>query len=390
MTSSTEPDTASNNEEQYDGDVIRLAQHLIRLDTVNPPGDEGIAAYFLADRLRSSNVEVDIHTIAPQRANIVARLRGTGRAPGLMLSGHLDTVPADPASWTESPWSARIGEGRLWGRGALDMKGALAAMVVAFERVAASGLPLDGDLVLAFTASEETDSAGAAELCETQLLDGVELAVIGEPTDLGVAVAHRGAMWVEVAATGQPGHGSQPDVGVNAVRALLDWLYPIDEIERLVAAVTEPEGGGSVSLNVIAGGRAPNMIPERAAAVLDFRTVEGMDHDVILKTLRGRAVGDLTIRVLRDAPPIAIAPEHPLAVAAVDAVVAAGVSPVVRRMPYVTDGSVFDSLLGIKSVILGPGTEADAHINDESVKLADLTSAAKIYQLIAAGLLVHR
>lgn len=387
MTSTTERDATPVLDEQYDGEVIRLAQELIRLDTVNPPGDELKAAQFLAERLRADNVQVDVHNIAPQRANLVARLRGTGQAPALMLSGHLDTVPADPAVWTDSPWSARIDDGRLWGRGALDMKGAVAAMVLAFERIAASGQRLAGDLVLALTACEETDSAGAVELCKTGLLDSVELAVIGEPTDLGVAVAHRGALWVEVTATGQPAHGSQPSVGVNAVRALLDWLHPIHEIERLVETATETHGTGSVSLNVIAGGRAPNVIPGEATAVLDFRTVEGVEHEAILQALRGRADGDFTIDVLRDAPPIAMAPQHPLAVAALDAISATGVSPVVRRMPYVTDGSVFDSVLGITSLILGPGLETDAHINDESVKLADLTSAARIYQSIAASLL---
>jgi succinyl-diaminopimelate desuccinylase len=296
-----------------------------------------------------------------------------------MLSGHLDTVPVDGPAWTVPAWGGLIRDGRLYGRGALDMKGAVAAMVLAFERVCASGEVPAGDIVLALTAGEEVDSVGASALCASGLLDGVETTLIGEPTDLAVGIGHRGALWVRVEAGGSPAHGSQPDAGINAVRALLDWLHPISSIEALANGSITPHETGSVSLNVIEGGRAPNVIPDKAYAILDFRTVVGHDHAAIIGALRRRGDG-VELTVLRDASPIAIDADDPLAAAALAAVEECGITPRVRRMPYVTDGSVFAAELGVRAVIVGPGSETGAHINDESVGVSDLAAAARIYE----------
>jgi succinyl-diaminopimelate desuccinylase len=360
-------------------EVAAFARQLIEIDTGNPPGQEQAAAVLVSERLRSAGILSDLQSFAPGRANLVARLRGRGERGALMLSGHLDTVPVDESGWTVPAREGLIRDGRLYGRGALDMKGAVAAMVVALERLRASGEAPAGDIVLALTGGEEVDSAGASALCASGLLAGVETALIGEPTDLGVAIGHRGALWVRVEAGGSSAHGSQPDAGVNAVRALLDWLHPISSIEELADASIARNETGSVSINVIEGGRAPNVIPDKAYALLDIRTVAGHEHAAILGALRRRGEGvDLT--VLRDAPPIAVDADDPLVVATLAAVEECGIAPRVRRMPYVTDGSVFAAELGLRAVIMGPGSEAGAHTNDESVRLSDLAAAARIYE----------
>jgi succinyl-diaminopimelate desuccinylase len=368
------------------GEIVALAQSLVRLDTSNPPGRELAAASLIAERLDDAGIAVQVQRFAPDRANLMARLSGRGEQAGLMLSGHLDTVPVDELAWTVPPWDGLIRDGRLYGRGALDMKGSVAAMIVAFERLHRAGATPAGDVVLALTAGEEQDSVGARALSSSGLLEGVEMAVIGEPTDLAVGIAHRGALWVRVDAAGSSAHGSQPDAGVNAVRALLDWLHPIASIEALANGLDPAHGAGSVSLNVIGGGRAPNMIPDQAHAVLDIRTVAGHDHLAILRALRHRGEG-VELTVLRDAPPIAIGAESRLAAAGLAALAECGVHARVRRMPYVTDGSVFAGELGIQAIVVGPGTETDAHTADESIALSDLMTASRVYESITRRLL---
>jgi succinyl-diaminopimelate desuccinylase len=361
-------------------EVAALARKLIEIDTTNPPGQEQAAAVLVSERLRAAGIRSELQSFAPGRANLVARLPGRGERGAMMLSGHLDTVPVDEPAWTVPAHEGLIRDGRLYGRGALDMKGAVAAMVVAFERLRASGEVPAGDVVLALTGGEEIDSAGASALCASDLLVGVETALIGEPTDLGVAIGHRGALWVRVEAGGSSAHGSQPHAGVNAVRALLEWLHPFSTIEDLADGSIARNGTGSVSINVIEGGQAPNVIPDKAYALLDIRTVAGHEHAAILGALRRRGEG-VDVTVLRDAPPIAVTADDPLVAATLAAVEKCGIPPRVRRMPYVTDGSVFAAELGLRAVIIGPGPETGAHTNDESVGLSELAAAARIYEL---------
>jgi succinyl-diaminopimelate desuccinylase len=370
-------------------EIAALARELIEIDTTNPPGRELAAAVLVSERLRAGGIVSELQCFAPARANLVARRRGRGTRGGLMLSGHLDTVPVDELAWSVPAREGVIRDGRLYGRGALDMKGPVAAMVVAFERLCASSEVPAGDIVLALTAGEEIDSVGASALCASDLLAGVETTLIGEPTDLGVGIGHRGALWVRVEADGVAAHGSQPDVGVNAVRALLDWLHPFSSIEALADRAAAGDVTGAVSLNGIGGGVAPNVIPDKAYALLDFRTVVSHDHAAILDALSRRGDG-VELTILRDAPPIAIDAADPLVMAALAAVEKCGIRPRVRRMSYVTDGSVFVSELGVRAVIVGPGPEAGAHIHDESIGLSDLAAAAQIYESTVRSVLQMR
>ncbi len=371
------------------GAVVALAQELIQIDTTNPPGRELPAAEHVAAFLEAAGLEVSVLPFGDERANVVARIRGAGQRASLLLSGHLDTVPIDnAAAWTVPMLGGIVRDGRLYGRGALDMKGAVAAMAVAARNLRRSGRVPKGDVVLAFTAGEETDSCGAQRLCADGLLSDVGTAVIGEPTDLDIGIAHRGALWVRVEARGEAGHGSQPGVGLNAVRELLHWLDPMESIEDLIA---EPVDGilrcGSVSLNIIGGGTSANVIPDRAHAVLDFRTVPGCDHSSILENLKSRE-GLVSLTVLRDSPPIKVSADSALVSAAEAAVEMVTVeSPVKRGLPYLTDGSIFVESLGITAIVLGPGAEDGAHTENESVAIDSLEKAAAIYEFIADRLM---
>lgn len=366
-------------------EVVNLAAELIRIDTCNPPGGELAAARHLAAYLEAAGLEVTLLPFDDDRANLVARVRGAGEQPALLYSGHLDTVPVnDHGAWTVPALGGEVRDGRLYGRGALDMKGAVAAMSVAAAALARCGETPRGDLVLAFTAGEETDSCGAKLICAEGHLDDVGLGLIGEPTGLDIGIAHRGALWVRADAEGDAGHSSQPALGRNAVNELLGWLHPSDSLEELIAEPVDPVlGSGSVSLNIIGGGSSANMIPTRAHAVLDFRTVPGCHHREIVRGLEAR-IGAVELTVLRDSIPVEIGAEHPLVRAAEAAVLATGAERAVKRgLPYLTDGSIFAAALEIPLIVLGPGIEHDAHTDDESVEVSALERAAAIYGSIA-------
>src|SRR6184192_3770471 len=144
-----------------------LLQRLIRLDTVNPPGNETIAAELLRDYLAESGIEAELYAKVPERANLVARIPGRGEGPRLLLLSHTDTVLADAAEWQLDPWSGELKEGEVWGRGALDMKGQVAANAVAIASLAREGFRPSGDLIFAATADEEVgDGFGLEWLCE--------------------------------------------------------------------------------------------------------------------------------------------------------------------------------------------------------------------------------
>ena len=364
-----------------------LASELIACRTENPPGNEAAACAVVADYLREHGLEPQIRDLGAGRANLVLRVPGAG-GPGLMFSGHLDVVPADPDGWLSPPFDPTVDGDRLVGRGSTDMKGAVAAMAAAFARLAAREETPRGDLVLALTAGEEVDSLGAKQLVADGVLDGLASVVIGEPTGMDVGVGHKGALWVAAEAAGVAAHGSQPEMGDNALVKLLRWLTPLDEFDELVSAPAHPLlGAPTCSLNLLDGGRAPNMVPDHASAVLDFRTLPGQAHGGLLIELGMRAPG-VELGVVRDAPGIVTPADSALveaARAASDAATGGRAEP--RGLPYVTDGSVYGQALGAEIVLLGPGDEKLAHQADEWVSITALEAATAAYHELADRLL---
>lgn len=350
---------------------------MIEVDTSNPPGAELAAAVVLAAYLDERGVDSTVVPLGGDRANLVARVPG-GRGRKLMLAGHLDTVAARADEWSDDPWVGARRDGRVYGRGSCDMKGAVAAMAHAMGALAA-GSPPPGDVLLVLTAGEEVDSCGATAIGEQGMLGDVAGIVVGEPTNLSVGVCHKGALWVELETHGIPAHGSQPEAGVNAVRLMIDYLEPFTEIEELVAgAIHSRLGKGSVSLNGIVGGTAANVVPDVCRAILDFRTLPGTSHEQLLAALSGRGAGP-DLRVVRDCPPIETPDDAPLVCLARDAT---GWERPIRGLPYVTDASTFVRFTNADIVVIGPGDESQAHRVDEWIEEAEIKAAAHLYEAL--------
>src|SRR5688572_24222369 len=208
-------------------DVLELLRGLLRTRSVNPPGDEAAVVGVLAARATAWGFAPRIVDVLPGRPNLIVELPGSSERPAVVLSGHSDTVPPGEAPWEHDPFSGALVDSEVWGRGATDMKAGLATMLAAMAAMQRRGWRPKGDVRLAVTIGEEVDCVGAKHLRDAGGLNAAGWIVIGEPTNLDVVAAHRGALWLEIVGHGKTAHGSAPHLGVNAIDhvvTLLGWL----------------------------------------------------------------------------------------------------------------------------------------------------------------------
>lgn len=373
-------------------EVTDLTRKMVRANTVNPPGNEVALARALQAWAEARGLTATLQPLDAERANLLVRLPGVGGAPSLVFNGHLDTVPPGELAWRHDPFGATVEGDRLYGRGATDMKGGLAAMLAAAAALRRGGARLRGDLVVACTAGEEVDSVGAKALAAAGTLSPSAL-LISEPTDLAVAVAEKGALWLEVSTAGRMAHGSAPHEGLNAI-------LPMARLVSALGTLPLPAGGhpllGRSTLNVatIRGGVKTNIVPDRCVLTLDIRTLPGQDHGAILdavrallaEALRGEPGTTGQVRALNDMPPVETPAADPF-VACVREVAAdlLGEARPPGGVAYYTDGAILAPTFKVPLVICGPGEPSCLHQTDEWVRLPRLAEATRLYAEVAAA-----
>jgi acetylornithine deacetylase len=365
--------------------IFRLLRDLVAVDSVNPslvPGGAGeaAAADLVAAWAADAGLEVRRLEATPGRPSVLVTARGTGGGRTLMLCGHLDVVGVEGMA---SPFEPRPDGDRLHGRGAYDMKGGLVAALVAAREAAALGL--GGDVVVAAVADEEHASLGVQEALAA-LAGSVDAAVVTEPTEHRVVVAHKGFVWGEIEVTGRAAHGSMPALGVDAIVKAGPVLVALGELDRALAAREHPLlGRGSVHASLISGGIELSSYPERCRIGVERRTLPGEDAgtlqaelDAILEGCR-RADPDLqaTARTTLSREPFAIEPDAEIA----RLVVEAGGGERIGE-PYWTDAA-FIAAAGIPVVLFGP-SGAGAHATEEWVSLASCETVARALVDVAA------
>jgi len=371
-------------------DVIDLLAVLVQVPTVNPPGDELAAARVLHEWLLARGIDSTLDVFDGVRANLVARVAGQGRQPALVLCGHLDVVPAADAVWQHPPFAAEIADGRMFGRGTSDMKASVAAMAGALVRLQRSAPPA-GDVLLFAVADEETNSTGALRLVEQGAFANVGGLVIGEPTSLRPATAHKGVLRVRFTLPGKAAHSSMPALGSNAIvhaaaliQALQQYRFAVERHPLL--------GEPTLSINLITGGSAINIVPDRCEVSIDMRSVPGLSHPAVLADLREifercvppERVADAHMTVILDRPAVSTDANAAVIRAAQHAVQAASTaSAELTVMTYCTDASVIVPPTGLPTVIIGPGDAEQAHQTDEWVSLSRVREAVMVYERLA-------
>jgi succinyl-diaminopimelate desuccinylase len=391
--------TADAAAEATDPDeVLRYAQALIAAPSENPGGTEDEAADVASGILTDLGADIRIVRSEEGRPSVVARI-GSGERPRLAWNGHLDTVPAgDPSTWSGGPFEGAVVDGRLVGRGACDMKGPIAAALAAVAAVRRAGLPLSGTLDLHLVADEElAGTHGTRVLRDEGLLDQ-DAAIVGEPSEMEIALAERGGAWVTAVAHGKAAHGSQPHLGVNAILTMSRFLLRLQE--ALPDRVHPLVGTPTVNVALVAGGSAPNVVPDRCEVEIDRRIVPGEeDPDEVLAPFR-RLVDDLVAErpdtrieiSLKDWTDAAeTTGDSAIASIVRDAIAAeTGSPPPFVGFTGITDARFYINDAHIPTVIAGPGSLSLAHTANESIGVDEMVTAARAYARILVGFLGTR
>ncbi|WSQ06666.1 M20/M25/M40 family metallo-hydrolase [Streptomyces sp. NBC_01231] len=368
-------------------EALPLLRDLVRIPSVNPrggPGDGGETAVagYVRDWLARHGVAAELHEVLPGRCGVVAVVPGRDPA-AVLLESHLDTVETD--GMTVSPFDGEVRGGRLYGRGACDAKGPLAAFMLATAELARGEQP-PHTVVLAGVCDEEHAYRGVLRLLDLLADRRVVGAIVGEPTGLAPAVAHKGVVRYTVRTTGRAGHSSRPEEAVNAVSLMAPVLAHLAAVPPDVAP--HPLlGPATRSVTRIRGGTGPNTIPGSCEADVDRRTLPGEDPEAVWQQDRAELAGlgaeldpPFTVDPALDTPP-----GTPVVDALCRALAAHGRPSDVQAMPFGTDASKL-ARSGIPSVVFGPGSVRDAHAAAESVELAEVTLAASIVVAAVRGI----
>jgi acetylornithine deacetylase/succinyl-diaminopimelate desuccinylase family protein len=366
-----------------------ILQDLVRTRSQNPIDGEGLVATYLMDFLQHLGLEVTAQQVMPGRSNVIGRLRGSG-GPILAFNTHMDTVP-EGNGWTQGPFSAAIVEGQVYGRGAVDAKGPLAAFLAAIEALVTADIRLRGDILMTAVVDEETCSSGAKKLVPSVKAD---MAVVGEPTSLQVGIAHRGSLRPIVVVTGRTAHSSRPEQGINAIYQSMPVIEAFRTYAERLRELSHPLcGSPSAAITMMGAGIAENVIPGRCEMTLDRRMIPGeVEADVmrevleVLKELK-RSRPDIAVEVERTIPttggPSELDRNHPLATLAIQA----STEALGRPASFVGLSGACDMTHfiahGIPCVVVGPGDGAQAHQPDEHVDIHELNQGAVAYTLLA-------
>jgi len=380
-------------------DVVALLRELVAIPSMNPfrsakqePGyGEARLASFVAAWLADAGLATETQEVAPGRPNVAARLDGPPDVAPLLFVAHLDTVPVE--GMTVPPFDGAVREGRLYGRGACDNKGSLAAMLAALRRVAAARSN-PRPLLFVGTADEESGYNGIRTFLNTRPrvaqppsavpVHRPRAAIVGEPTALRIVIAHRGVARWTMTTRGKSAHSAHPEQGVSAIYRMAPLLAGLEALARQIAQRTPHPlvGPPTLSVGTIHGGLSVNTVPDRCVIEVDRRLVPGESAADAAAEVRALAERhNATMEGLFESGWFEISPDAEIVRLACDAVRGVLGAAETVGVAYATEAPEV-ARAGIPCVVLGPGDAAQAHSADESISLDQLASAARIYEAL--------
>ncbi len=375
--------------------LVEFTRELVRIPSVYDPErglDEEPAAELVVEQMRAFGWSPEVDVVAPGRPNVIATIDGGAPGPTLMFEGHLDVVTEGSRDqWTHDPFGAELSDGRIWGRGAADMKAGVAAMLFAADDLCRNG-GFPGRLVLGTLVDEEGMMIGAKDFVARGRAERIDAAICCEPEGGEICHVAKGALRLRVDLTGKMAHGAMPFQGRNPNRAAGDVLVALAELEAELQSLHEEHphlGRVWVTPTVLRAGDPPqmNVMPQDASIWIDVRTSPSVDHAQLVahvgdlaRDAAGRTGVGASVEVIDDRPPVATAEEAALVRALWDAHAAVAPSPPrLGGVPGATDGTVLTSRGGIPTVVYGPGGKWIAHQADEFVEVDDLVTHADVY-----------
>ncbi|MGH7490946.1 MAG: M20 family metallopeptidase [bacterium] len=385
--------------------VVDLVRQLVQAPS-HPglPRQEEQVVKVLAQYFEQQGVEFTTVEVRSGRPNLIATVRARATGPRLLLCGHTDTVPPN-AITTANPFSAEIREGRMYGRGTVDMKGALAAMAATLAALQRFDLLARGEVILAAVVDEEMESLGAEALIRSGMR--AEGAIVGEPTNNRIAIGHKGLEWLEIEFLGRATHGGTPDKGCNAISAAARFMRMVEEelVPQFQTRRHEIIGVPTINMGTIHGGDQPSTVAAHCTLQLDRRRVPAENIALVFSELEEflarvrSAMPGLSTR-LRRVPggmatmvhgPLEIAQDHPLVLSAQNAYREVfGAEQPLTAFPAWTDAALLAREAGIPCLVCGPGDLSLAHSAEESVTLQEIDQAVLLYVTITDAFFRHR
>jgi acetylornithine deacetylase/succinyl-diaminopimelate desuccinylase-like protein len=402
----------------FQNEALDCLRALIRLDTTNPPGNERIAADYIADALAAHGVESVIRESAPTRASLIARHPGTDSSKGaLLLSSHTDVVPVERSGWTREPFSGEIADGCVWGRGAIDMKSKCATDLVLMTALKRAGAKPDRDVIMAAVADEEAGSDYGAKFLVERHPELVRASyVLNEVGGFTIhlrnrrfypiQIAEKGFVTIKMKVTAMPGHGSMPrsDTAISRIAELITKIvktpmrknvspFMRKTLEELGVPVDsagplfQPMLANTVSPTILRAGYKDNVIPGEATIVLDGRTLPGEDPESFMAELREIVGPEPTFELIKTAPPAETSPDTPLFELIKETIEAAdpGSRAIPWMIPGATDNKFYSKLgaacYGFSPVRLEPHMPFGSlyHGNDERLPIEGFNWGLKVY-----------
>jgi acetylornithine deacetylase len=367
------------------GDGVALARELVRVDSRNPalvsggPGERQVSAR-LRDILRAWDIDASLQEVTNERPNVIGVVKGSGRGRSLMFNGHLDVVGVE--GMTHPPFEGVHSEGRLYGRGACDMKGGVAAMCAAAARLKGT---LKGDVIVAGVIDEEWQSIGTSALVAAG--HRADAAIVTEPTNLRVMPAHKGFVWIEVRMRGRAAHGSRWDIGVDAIRHAGLLLAELDRVdsEDLPRHTHALLGRPSLHAAFIEGGLGLSTYPDRCVLRLERRTIPGESMSDVRREIDGacdrvraqRTAFDAEVELLFSQPPSDVDVNAPIVSALTATLKKRGLPTAPVGMSAWTDAALLNAA-GIPAICFGPGDMSLAHAAAEYIEVSEIEAATEI------------
>ncbi|THJ66772.1 M20 family metallopeptidase [Arthrobacter echini] len=376
-----------------ESELVSLTSALVAAGGENPGGTEEATVEVLKDFCERSGLDVSTNTVAPGRPNLTVLLPG-GTLPGVLFLGHSDVVPAG-TGWDRAPFEPYLVDGRLVGRGSTDMKGGLAAVVVALKALKEARAELPFRISLACTVDEEDRGIGiraytAAASADTAF--SYSACVVAEPTDLATVIGCRGDSYIELEITGRSAHSGRPADGRNAIDAAARILDLVRTDHARLQSEPDPLlGAGTWNIGLIRGGTGTSMVADTCAVSLDRRLMPDDDAPLILDRLKAqiRDAGidtdgiSVEAEVTMEMPGFRTPETHPLVANAVSALADLGVDSSISGWTAACDGGFVARDLGVPTIVMGPGGLNDqAHQVNESVRIAEIVAAARAYALM--------
>jgi len=365
--------------------AVSLAQQLIRVNTVNPPGNESDAVRIVAPLLQDAGFQIKEYQYGSNRSSLVAH-KGRTDQPSVILSGHLDTVPFGAKPWTIPPLEASVVDGKLFGRGSADMKGGVAVLVAAALHCADKIDEKPVTLVL--SADEEIGCTGAASLIEQQVLPKARCVLVAEPTGNIPLLGHKGVFWLKALFHGKTAHAAFPELGINALLKAAQAVVALND-GILKGKAHAMMGEATLVTSRFLSGANYNSVPDLAEVGIDIRSTVNWSHAEILQKITTMLTAlEPEFAILFDLPPLWTPPETPVIrdiFAACDTLCGRVHPPAI--VTFYTDGGVLGPGLGnAPVVILGPGDSGMAHKVDEYVSVEALTKGVDMYLEILSRL----